>query len=41
MRIIACIEDPVVIEKILSHPDEKGGAAEASRRPPCRAGLSD
>jgi len=37
VRIIACIEDPVVIEKILTHLDEKGGAAEATRRPPCRA----
>ena len=37
VRIIACIEDPVVIEKILTHLDEKGGSAEASRRPPCRA----
>ena len=37
VRIIACIEDPVVIEKILTHLDEKGGLAEASRRPPCRA----
>jgi hypothetical protein len=37
MRIIACIEAPVVIEKILTHLDEKGGSAEASRRPPCRA----
>ena len=37
VRIIACIEDPEVIEKILTHLDEKGGSAEASRRPPCRA----
>jgi len=37
VRIIACIEDPVVIEKILTHLDVKGGAAEATRRPPCRA----
>ena len=37
VRIIACIEDPVVIEKILTHLDGKGGAAEATRRPPCRA----
>ncbi len=37
VRIIACIEDPAVIEKILIHLDEKGGAAEATRRPPCRA----
>jgi len=26
-----------VIEKILTHLDAKGGAAEATRRPPCRA----
>ena len=25
VRIIACIEDPVVIEKILTHLDAKGG----------------
>ena len=37
VRIIACIEDPVVIEKILTHLDGKGAAAEATRRPPCRA----
>ncbi len=37
VRIIACIEDPEVIEKILTHRDEKGGSAEAFRRPPWRA----
>ena len=37
MRIIACIEDPVVIEKILAHLDAKAAAAQASRPPPCRA----
>ena len=37
VRIIARIEDPEVIEKILTHLHEKGGAAEATRRPPCRA----
>ena len=37
VRIIACIEDPVVIEKILTHLDAKGTAAEATRRPLCRA----
>ncbi len=37
VRIIACIEDPLVIEKILNHLDEKGASAEDSRRPPCRA----
>ena len=35
MRIIACIEDPVVIEKILAHLDAKAAAARASRPPPC------
>jgi len=37
VRIIACIEDPVVIEKILTHLDEQGAAADAPRLPPCRA----
>ena len=37
VRIIACIEDPDVIEKILTHLDVKGGEPEATRRPPCRA----
>ncbi len=37
VRIIACIEDPEVIEKILTHLDAKGAAPEATRRPPCRA----
>ena len=37
MRIIACIEDPDVIEKILTHLDAKAPESEASRRPPCRA----
>jgi hypothetical protein len=36
MRIIACIEDPVVIEKILAHRDAKAAAAQAARPPPCR-----
>jgi hypothetical protein len=31
-RIIACIEDPVVIERILTHLDAKG----PRRRPPGR-----
>ncbi len=35
-RIIACIEDPDVIEKILAHPDAKAPEPEATRRPPCR-----
>jgi len=43
MRIIACIEDPVVIEKILAHlhevalRDAKAAAAQAARPPPSRA----
>ena len=37
MRIIACIEDPVVIEKILTHLDAKAAAGQAARPPPCRA----
>ncbi len=37
VRIIACIEDPVVIEKILTHLDAKAPEPEASRLPPCRA----
>jgi hypothetical protein len=37
VRIIACIEDPVVIEKILAHLDAKATAAQAARPPPCRA----
>jgi len=37
VTVIACIEDPVVIEKILTHLDEKGASVEASRRPRCRA----
>jgi len=45
VRIIACIEDPEVIEEILTHLDEKGGSAQAFWRPPCRgppqAGLFD
>ena len=37
VRIIACVEDPVVIEKILIHLDKKSTSVEASRLPPCRA----
>jgi hypothetical protein len=36
MYIIACIEDPVVIEKILTHLD-KAACGAAARLPPCRA----
>lgn len=37
VRIIACIEDPVVIEKILTHLDAQASAPEAAMRPLCRA----
>jgi hypothetical protein len=33
LRIIACIENPVVIAKILTHLDEHGASAERSWRP--------
>jgi hypothetical protein len=36
MRIMACIEDSAVIEKILAHLDAKAAAAQPSRPPPCR-----
>ena len=36
VRIIACIEDPAIIEKILTHLDGKGVECEATRRPPSR-----
>jgi hypothetical protein len=36
MRIIACIEDSAVIEKILAHLDAKA-AGQATRPPPSRA----
>lgn len=37
VRIIACIEDPAVIERILTHLDAQVSEPEAPRRPPCRA----
>ena len=37
MRIIACIEDPAIIEKILAHLNANAPEPEATRRPPCRA----
>jgi hypothetical protein len=37
VKIIACIEDPVVIKKILTHLDEKAAVAETIRLPECRA----
>jgi len=37
VRIIACIEDPTVIEKILTDLEKKNTSAKATRLPPCRA----
>jgi len=37
IRIIAGIEDPVVIDKILTHLDSKAAEPQAIRRPPYRA----
>jgi len=37
VRIIACIEDPDVIEKILALLDAKAAEPEALLWPPCRA----
>ena len=37
VRIIASIEDQVVIRKILEHLDEKAATAVTARLPPCRA----
>jgi hypothetical protein len=37
LRIIACIEDPTVIKKILTHLATKDACAEPSRLPPSRA----
>ena len=37
MRIIACIEDPVVIEATLAHLADKTRPVRAPRRPPGRA----
>jgi len=36
VKIIACIEDPVVIEKILTHLERKDASGAARRLPPCR-----
>lgn len=36
-RIIACIEDPDVIEKILTHLDDGVRAPKPPQRPPARA----
>ena len=37
VKIIACIEDPVVIRKILDHLKEKGECPEGIRLPESRA----
>ena len=37
VKIIACIEAPAVIEKILTHLERKDAAATAARLPPSRA----
>ena len=36
VKIIACIEDPVVIKKILTHLDEKASVTEKIRLPEYR-----
>ena len=41
LKIIACIEDPVVIEKILTPLERKDASATAARLPPCRAPPPD
>jgi hypothetical protein len=37
VRIIACIEDPDIIEKILADLDAKASESKAPLRTPCRA----
>ena len=37
VKVIACIEDPMVIRKILTHLDEKAAVTETIRLPECRA----
>ncbi len=37
LRIIACIDDPALIEKIVTHLDARTTAANALQRPPCQA----
>ena len=41
VKVIACIEDPVVIEKILAHLQEKLNSAPAGLRPASRAPPAD
>ena len=41
VRVIACIEDPAVIEKILAHIERRnaaGASPHAPRAPPARSG---
>jgi len=37
VKIIACIEDPAVIQKILAHLDDRASPADLSLLPECRA----
>jgi hypothetical protein len=37
VKIIVCIEDPLIIKKILTHIDSKAACGAARRLPPCRA----
>jgi hypothetical protein len=41
MKVIACIEDPVVIKKILAHLRGKGMYLEVAALPRCRAPPQD
>ena len=41
VKVIACIEDPVVVEKILTHLQEKLTSAPAGLRPASRAPPAD
>ena len=41
LRIIAGIEDPVVIKNILTHLDKQDPSVEVSPLPPCRAPPQD
>ena len=37
VKVIACIEDPIVIKKILAHLDGNVSSAATARLPDCRA----
>ena len=41
VKIIACIEDPLVIKKVLTHLDSQIASEAARRLPPCRAPPHD